>query len=80
MDDASISLTKFLSTAGVCSRRGAEPLISAGLILSNKNRDKVRNYRQWNRHFQIFGLLPVLLLTAVVVLTLGSFVDYYLYF
>jgi 23S rRNA pseudouridine2605 synthase len=35
MEDASISLTKFLSTAGVCSRRGAEPLISAGLIKVN---------------------------------------------
>ena len=58
----------------------AELLVIAGLILSNKDRGKVRNYGKWNRHFHVFGLLPVLMLTAVVVLALGSVVDYYLYF
>lgn len=58
----------------------AELLISAGVILLNKDSQKVRDYKQWNRYFRIFGLLPVLLFSAVMVLTLGSFVDYYLYF
>lgn len=58
----------------------AELLISAGVILTNKDSRKVRNYGQWKRRFQVFGLIPVLLLSAVVVLTAGSIVDYYLYF
>lgn len=58
----------------------AELLICAGLILSKKNSGNVRNYGQWKRHFQIFGLIPVLILSCVIVLTAGSFVDYYLYF
>lgn len=35
MDGEEISLTKFLSTAGVCSRRGAEALITAGRVKVN---------------------------------------------
>lgn len=35
MDGEEISLTKFLSTAGVCSRRGAEALITAGRVQVN---------------------------------------------
>ena len=58
----------------------AELLICAGVILTNKDSKKVRNYGQWKRRFQVFGLIPVLLLSCVVVLTVGSFVDYYLYF
>ena len=57
-----------------------ELLVSAGCILSKKDVNKVRNYGKWKRNFQIFGLVPVLLVTSAVVLTLGSFVDYYLYF
>ena len=58
----------------------AELLVSAGVILTNKDSKKVRNYGQWKRRFQVFGLIPVLLLSSVVVLTAGSIVDYYLYF
>ena len=58
----------------------AELLICAGVILTNKDSKKVRNYGQWKSRFQVFGLIPVLLLSCVVVLTVGSFVDYYLYF
>ena len=35
MDDTSISLTKYLSSSGVCSRRGAEALIDSGLVEVN---------------------------------------------
>lgn len=65
---------------GLLVAGAAELLVIAGLILSNKDSGKVRDYRQWTRHFRIFGLAPVLMLTAAVVLTLGSLVDYYLYF
>lgn len=58
----------------------AEMLICAGVILMYKDSKRVRNYGQWRRHFQAFGLIPVLLLSSVVVLFAGSFVDYYLYF
>jgi len=35
MDKEGISLTKYLSTSGICSRRGAEKLISSGQITIN---------------------------------------------
>ena len=57
-----------------------ELLVSAGLMLFNKDSNKVRDYKQWHRHFRIFGLLPVLFITAAFLITVGSFVDYYLYF
>jgi len=58
----------------------AELFVSAGLLLLNKDSKKVRDYSQWTRHFQMFGILPVLLTTSVMVLCAGSIVDYYLYF
>ena len=57
-----------------------ELLVSGGLMLFNKDSNKVRHYTQWNRHFHLFGLLPVLMITAAMMFILGSFVDYYLYF
>ncbi|MBO4633650.1 MAG: 23S rRNA pseudouridine synthase F, partial [Lentisphaeria bacterium] len=36
METNEISLTKYLSTSGVCSRRGAESLIAAGRITVNE--------------------------------------------
>lgn len=57
-----------------------ELFVFAGLLLFNKDSRKVRDYGQWARHFQSFGLIPVLVITSVVVLTAGSLVDYYLYF
>ena len=65
---------------GLFMAGAAELLVSAGVILTNKDSNKVRNYGQWKRRFQVFGLIPVLLLSSVVVLTAGSIVDYYLYF
>ena len=69
-----------LVRGGLLITGAAELFVSAGLMLANKGSGKVRDYSQWTRHFQVFGLLPVLLLTSVMVLTAGSFVDYYLYF
>ena len=57
-----------------------ELLVCAGLMLSRKDGRKVQNYGMWRRNFRIFGLLPVLMATSSVILTLGSIVDYYLYF
>lgn len=65
---------------GLLVSGAAELLVVAGLILSKKDSGRVRDYGKWKRHFRIFGLIPVLLVTAAVVLTVGSFVDYYLYF
>ena len=65
---------------GLLVTGAAELLVVAGLILSKKDSNRVRNYGQWKRRFRIFGLLPVLLITAFVVISLGSAVDYYLYF
>ena len=58
----------------------AELFVSAGLMIANKGSGKVRDYSQWTRHFRVFGLLPVLLISSVMVLSAGSLVDYYLYF
>ena len=57
-----------------------ELFVCAGLLLLNKDSRKVRDYGLWRKHFQAFGLLPVLMLTSVLVLSAGSIVDYYLYF
>ena len=57
-----------------------ELFVSAGLLLWPRNGEKVRDSAQWKKRFQVFGLFPVLLLTAVIILTAASFVDYYLYF
>lgn len=57
-----------------------ELFVVAGLLLRNKDSRKIRDYSQWTKHFQTFGLLPVLLMSSVMVLTAGSLVDYYLYF
>lgn len=57
-----------------------ELFVSAGLLLWPRNGEKLRDSSQWKRFFEIFGLFPVLLVTAVIVLITASFVDYYLYF
>lgn len=57
-----------------------ELFVCAGLLLLNKDSRKVRDYGLWRKHFQAFGLLPVLMLTSVLILSAGSIVDYYLYF
>lgn len=57
-----------------------ELFVSAGLLLWPRNGEKLRDSSQWKRFFEIFGLFPVLLVTAVIVLATASLVDYYLYF
>jgi len=57
-----------------------ELFVSAGLLLRSKSGEKVQDSSQWKRFFQLFGLFPVLILTAGVVLTAASMLDIYLYF
>ena len=57
-----------------------ELFISAGLLIRSKNGEKVQDSSQWKRFFQLFGLFPVLILTAGIVLTAASMLDTYLYF
>lgn len=54
--------------------------VCAGLLLRNRDNGKLRDNKTWNRYFKVFGLFPVLILTAVVLLTAASLLDYYLYF
>lgn len=57
-----------------------ELFVSAGLLIRSKNGEKVQDSSQWKRCFQLFGLFPVLILTAIMVLTAASMLDAYLYF
>lgn len=69
-----------LVRGGLLVAGAMELFVSAGLLLWNRGGEKVRDSKQWTRFFKAFGLVPVLLLSAVVILFVGSIVDYYLYF
>ena len=57
-----------------------ELFVSSGLMIRNREIEKIRDSNQWKRLFDVFGLVPVLLVTSVIILTAASFLDYYLYF
>ena len=69
-----------LVRGGLLVAGALELFVIAGLLIASKEGGKVRDYRQWTRFFQVFGLFPVLAITAVVLLSAGSLVDAYLYF
>ena len=53
--------------------------ILAGVMLKKDGGKSIRNRGRWKASFRIFGLAPVLLVVAVVILAVGAAVDYWLY-
>lgn len=54
--------------------------VVAGLLLWAKGSKRVRQQERWTRIFQCFGLAPVLLILAVIILAAAGMVDYILYY
>ena len=52
--------------------------VVAGLLLWTKGSQRVRQQDKWVRIFRCFGLAPVLLVMAVVILAAAGIVDYIL--
>ncbi|MDO5425124.1 MAG: hypothetical protein Q4F41_15475 [Eubacteriales bacterium] len=54
--------------------------ILAGLLMKKKKGEGVRGKKTWKRHFKVFGLTPVLMAVAVVILAAAIILDYGLYY
>lgn len=49
--------------------------VCAGLLLARGKSESVRKSARWNTQFRVFGLFPVALWAAVVILLAGTAVD-----
>lgn len=69
-----------VARGGLLVTGALELFVCAGLLVWRRGGEKIHDNRQWKQRFQVVGLFPVLLVTAVMVLTAASLLDYYLYF
>lgn len=69
-----------VARGGLLVAGALELFVCAGLLVWRRGGERIRDNRQWKRRFQVIGLFPVLLVTAAMVLTAASLLDYYLYF